>query len=164
MVSHEASISHTAPTQEQLQAARQLIDISGTEGDVEHAIVRLTGTMSVSAPKSKPTKARQEPDLVYEEQRLIVEVKKPGRAKNPDDPTTGSIHGESAFQQLNRYVQSYMNEERSQLQLGERLPWLGVLSDGRNWHAWIWHEDGRNADEWQSPLRAVKSQEHELVI
>lgn len=163
-MSHEAPISHTDPTQAQLQAARHLITISGTEGDVEHAILRLTGTMSVSAPKSKPLKDWQEPDLVYEEQRLIVEVKKPGRAKNPDDPTTGSRHGESAFQQLNRYVRTYMNDERSQLQLTEHIPWLGVLSDGRNWHVWTWRKDGRTAEVWQSSLHAVRGQEHELVI
>ncbi len=78
-------------------------------------------------------------DLVLPGARVVIEVKREGRARNPEDPGTGSRAGESAFEQLYRYVEQRRTEHAQQRGVSDDPGvWRGVVSDGRCWHMWEW--------------------------
>lgn len=98
-------------------------------------------------------------DLYLTNRRVILEIKKAGRLKNgPRHRDTGARPGESAFEQLDRYVRD--ERPREQLHLDRDadgdLPWIGIVTDGQQWWAWEWEprqEDVRDAakenERWQ---------------
>ena len=98
-------------------------------------------------------------DLYLTNRRVILEIKKAGRLKKgPRHRDTGARPGESAFEQLDRYVRD--ERPREQLHLDRDadgdLPWIGIVTDGQQWWAWEWEprqEDVRDAakenERWQ---------------
>lgn len=77
-------------------------------------------------------------DIYLTNRRIIIEVKQPDRlVKGPHTEGTGSRHNESAFEQVWRYIADERPREEEHLdEVDNDLSWLGIVTDGCNWHLW----------------------------
>ena len=75
-------------------------------------------------------------DIHTMHRRCIVEVKRyPRLSRGPDQPNRGSNAGETAYEQLRRYV----DHERGQSTLdGDQIGWRGFITDGIRWWVYAW--------------------------
>ena len=78
--------------------------------------------------------------LYLANRRVAIEVKKAGRLdKGPYAEGTGSRGGETAFEQLERYLKAERARERLYLEDGIRdKNWIGAVTDCRVWYLWEW--------------------------
>lgn len=85
-------------------------------------------------------------DIYLTNRRVVIEVKKEGRLKNGPKAAGTSKPGESAFEQLDRYVRDERRREQRHLDDDVELdaPWVGAVTDGRRW--WIWEWRARHGD------------------
>ena len=83
-------------------------------------------------------------DIHTMHRRCIVEVKRHARlGRGPDSPGSGSGAGETAYDQLRRYVE----RERGQSTLDDtRLAWRGFVTDGLRWWAYEWPLPGDSSE------------------
>ena len=79
-------------------------------------------------------------DLYLTNRRVIIEVKKGGRlSRGPYAEGTGSREGETAFEQLERYLKAERMRERLHLEEDIRdKNWIGAVTDCATWYAWEW--------------------------
>ena len=103
-------------------------------------------------------------DLYLTNRRIILEIKKAGRLKNgPRSRDAGAKPGESAFEQIDRYVRD--ERSREQLHLDQDadgdLPWIGIVTDGQSWWAWEW--EPRQEDVVDVPKENVRWQGQRLT-
>lgn len=102
-----------------------------------------------------------EADIVLPQHRIIIETKRPGLANDPHLPQHRN-NNESPFQQLERYIialRSHFLNRFDLEDLGDRS-WLGIVTDGRIWHAWRWpHRSGAAAEEVCSDFKTNSAEE-----
>ena len=91
--------------------------------------------------------------LYLTNRRILVEVKQAGRLSGgPYADGTGSAKGESAFEQIARYVVAERARERLYLEGDVReKSWIGIVTDGGAWYAWEWQP--RPSDSGDAPSR-----------
>lgn len=68
-------------------------------------------------------------------------MKRDGRLKNgPESEGTGVGQGESAFEQIDRYVRDERGREQRLLDddIEDDSPWVGAVTDCRRWWVWRW--------------------------
>ena len=88
-------------------------------------------------------------DLYLPRRRTVIETKRVGDADEPEKPQARE-NGESPREQLERYLRSETNRELGFLDLEglDTRPWIGIVTDGRIWHAWRYaHESGSIGQE-----------------
>ena len=92
-------------------------------------------------------------DLYLTNRRILIEVKQAGRLSGgPYADGTGSAKGESAFEQIARYVVAERARERLYLEEDVReKSWIGIVTDGGAWYAWEWRP--RPSDSGDAPSR-----------
>lgn len=76
-------------------------------------------------------------DIYIPRYRTIIEAKASGGAAQPEVVRAGQ--GESAREQLERYIEAEVSAELERLSLADdehsRRAWTGIVTDGRHWHA-----------------------------
>lgn len=90
-------------------------------------------------------------DLYVAGRRIVIEVKKKGRADDPKAPGTGSKQDESAFEQLTKYLEYIReNEQRYLDDNDENLdqPWVGIVTDSEIWWIWEWNYTPKIVSGW----------------
>ena len=128
-------------TQEQLQRAQHLLNApqSRHEDNIRQDIGRLLDSLQVDNRITHKTPGG-DADLYLPRRRIVIETKSDGLATDPHRPQPG-YNNETPFQQLERYLLSELEDEKSRLSLDDHpdLRWTGILTDGRIWH--VWHYD-----------------------
>ncbi len=107
------------------------------EKSVEDDLKRLfdaTGCKYESASRV----GNREQDIVIPAARVVIEVKKPGRAVDPYAKGSGGSPDESAFEQLCDYVSKQREDDALRLDQAELEPWRGVVCDDKHFHLWEW--------------------------
>ena len=85
-------------------------------------------------------------DIYLPRHRVVIETKPRGKADNPDRPQPGYEGNETPKQQVERYTLAFMRDELDRLPLEDNeLPWTGILTDGKVWHAWKFPHAERSA-------------------
>ena len=92
-------------------------------------------------------------DIYIPHHRVIIEIKARGLADDPHKPQAGDR--ESPREQLDRYVLSEIRKELGSFEWDPenrfRHPWIGIVTDGRAWHAWRYpHAHDPEAETIQS--------------
>ena len=135
-------------------SAEHLLQFSaGTaERNVEREIANLLEGFGIRVVLDYQTDAGRA-DICCPEHRFIIEVKAPGRATTPHQ-SQGRQGGETAFAQLERYVLAEINRQLGSLNFNGSRRWIGIVTDGRVWHAWSWeHAEGAHArtlrEDWE---------------
>ena len=84
---------------------------------------------------------------------------------NPHEPGSGGSGNESAYEQVNRYVEAICVDERHRLDLIDdvTVPWIGVVTDGEHWHAWVWPGHGGPPQPFLASRRFHPGNEVELL-
>lgn len=130
-----------APTQEQLHQAQRLLDAPQMrhEDNIRQDIARLLDALEIENLITYKT-PRGDADLYLPRRRIVIETKSGGLAADPHRPQPG-YNDETPFQQLERYLLSELEDEKSRLALDDHPDhrWTGILTDGRIWH--VWHYD-----------------------
>ena len=113
------------------------------EGAVQDAVSRWLAGIGVESRPQYRTPAGTA-DLHLMQRRCIIEVKRPGRldagprargsGSDGGGGRGGGDGGESAFEQLERYVLSSRRAEAGE----GALQWRGAITDGRTWWVWEW--------------------------
>ena len=91
-------------------------------------------------PSGGAIRSSDKMDLYLLEERVIIEVKRPGRlSKGPRKKGTGSGGNESAYGQVCRCVADERRQWRfySDGCMGRR-EWIGAVTDGHVWWVWLW--------------------------
>ncbi len=107
---------------------------------------RLFDALRIENLLTYPTEAGPA-DLYLPRRRTVIETKRSGLAADPDRRQAGE-GSETPREQLERYLRAEIEREASIPDLFDteeerRRPWVGVLTDGRNWHAWRYkHQPG----------------------
>ena len=120
------------------RAAQRLLGAnpSHPEDRIRQDIVRLLDSLGIDNLLTFRTRAGPA-DIFLPNRRLFIETKAVGLA---DDPNRGQTreNPETPFQQVERYLTAELNDELGRLPLDEQpdLPWTGIVTDGRVWHAW----------------------------
>ena len=99
-------------------------------------------------------------DIYLTNRRVIIEGKRTGVLKHgPHVEGTGSRPGETAFEQIDRYVRDERNQDQWHIDdyyddtdskdgtttttaAATNEPWLGVVTDCRRWWVWTWKSSG----------------------
>ncbi len=133
--------------QVQVDAAGAVLGAAASEGNVESALAALLKALGATDTVTRETVAGVQPDLRCPTARALFDTKRPGRASDPHRPGTGGSGNESAFQQVDRYIRATCADERDQLDLdgAAQAPWIGVVTDGHDWHSWLWPVHGGEA-------------------
>ena len=150
------------PTQEQLSRARRLLDapIGRHEDNVRQDIGRLLDTLGIDNRITYRTPGG-DADLYLPRRRIFIETKSDGLATDPHRLQPG-YNNETPLQQLERYLLSELEDERSRLALNDHPDqrWTGILTDGRIWHAWHYdHAAGAVAQHRLSAFRPLNADE-----
>lgn len=76
-------------------------------------------------------------DIYLPRRRVFIETKGVGLADNPH-ADQGRDNNETPYEQVARYLIAERNDELGSLFASEQhdVPWTGVVTDGRIWHAW----------------------------
>ena len=127
------------------EAVRRLIRGRRTrpEDNIRQDLGRLLDTMGIENLITYGTPDGPA-DLYLPRRRTIIETKRVGDADEPEKPQARETN-ESPRDQLERYVRSETNRELGYLDLEglDKRPWIGIVTDGRVWHAWRYaHEPG----------------------
>lgn len=149
----------------QVDAAGAVLGAATSEGNVESALAALLKALGAADTVTRETVAGVQPDLRCPTARALFDTKRPGRASDPHRPGTGSRGNESAYEQVDRYVRMICAEERNQLDLvgAERAPWIGVVTDGHDWHAWLWPAHGGEPEQFLRSRTFSAGSEVELL-
>lgn len=119
-------------------AAHRLLnaDPQRPEDGIRQDITMLLNGMGIESLLSYRTSSGPA-DIYLPRRRVFIETKAVGLV---DDPHRRQVRKkeETAFQQVERYLKAEMNDELGRLPLDEQpdLPWTGIVTDGRIWHAW----------------------------
>ena len=141
-------------TSNDVSAAEAVLNIRRTDGEatVQSAIQRLIEAHDVRVTPQYATPGGPV-DLYCHNRRLLLEVKAPGKATDPD-ASQARVNPESPKEQLERYMRSEIERELSELPYLEASPWIGVVTDGLTWHVWRYgHERGAVGQHIRSPWR-----------
>ena len=122
-------------------AQRRLLGVGRGDGEgaVQDAISKWLAGIGVESRPQYRTPAGTA-DLHLMQRRCIIEVKRPGRldagpmARGSGSDGGRSTGGESAFEQLERYVLSSRQAEPGE----GAVQWRGAITDGRVWWVWEW--------------------------
>ena len=120
--------------------ANRLLSGSGgrPEDNIRQDIGRLLDILGHDNLLTYPTAAGPA-DIFLPRLRTLVETKRIGLADDPFKPQTRQGR-ETPLAQLERYVRAEIGSELDLLPFADPAdrdrPWLGVLTDGRVWHAW----------------------------
>ncbi|MDE0703782.1 MAG: hypothetical protein OXH59_08680 [Rhodospirillaceae bacterium] len=129
-----------SPSTQQLEAAWRLLRAPAGlhEDNVRRNVGDLLGSFDVDYTLSYPTPGGPA-DLYLQRRRIIVETKARGLADDPDAPQARE-HNETPQEQLERYLLSELRRDKEMLAFDEHAdrPWVGMLTDGRIWHAWAY--------------------------
>ena len=132
-----------APTREQLEAAHQLRDAPPGlhEDNVRRNVGNLLDSFGIECTFSYPTPGGPA-DLYLQRRRTIIETKARGLAGTPHAPQARD-NPETPLQQLERYLLSELRNEKGMFAFEEHgdRPWVGILTDGFVWHAWLYDHD-----------------------
>lgn len=163
-----------------IRNAKRALNASGSEDDVRYAVARLIESLE---PRQGRPSVRQNyavpgggwADLYCPGFRFVVETKAPVRAADPHKPQARD-GSESPFEQLERYVTALRDDE---LTMGDPGPehhpliepgldlkprdWIGIVTDGRNWHGWRWRHDAGAGAVKLGGLRAEQNAPEVLV-
>ncbi len=143
-------------TENAVTAAKALVVLpSGSnEATIKQHLAELLSAMNIQSALEHPTGSGYI-DLFCYRIRTVIEVKKRGRAGDPEKPQSGR-DSKSPKQQIEEYIKSQIfrdqKEKRSRLVSedvqrrgtlfpeGEdlNLSWNGILTDGKIWHLWQW--------------------------
>ena len=99
-------------------------------------------------------------DLYVPARRIVMEVKEKGRADDPNKRDTGSTPGETAFEQLSRYLESERcNEQRYLDEDDENIdqPWVGIVTDSQVWWIWEWNYTPKLVHDWKGSRLTVSN-------
>ena len=102
-------------------------------------------------------------DIYLPRRRVFIETKGVGLADNPH-ADQGRENNETPFDQVKRYLIAERNDELGSLFASEQhdLPWTGIVTDGRIWHAWRFpHTHKTNA---KCVLDGVRPQNEEELL
>lgn len=117
------------------------VSASDSEGDIRQTIGNLLDALGVETRIEYPTPAGPA-DIYCPNRRIVVEVKALGGAHDPDKIQT-TEGGETPKQQVERYLRAETKKELSRFPFLGDQPWIGVVTDGRVWHAWRYpHQPG----------------------
>ena len=129
-----------SPSTQQLDAARQLLEASPGlhEDNIRRNVGDLLGSFGVDYTLSYSTPGGPA-DLYLQRRRTIVETKARGLADNPHAPQARE-NNETPLEQLERYLLSELRRDKEMFAFDEHSdrPWVGILTDGRVWHAWAY--------------------------
>ena len=152
-------------TRVQVDAARAVLGAAASEGNVESALAALLKALGAADTVTRETVAGVQPDLRCPTVRALFDTKRPGRASDPHRAGTGGRGSESAHQQVDRYIRAIDAEERDQLDLvsAARAPWIGVVTDGHDWHAWLWPAHGGEPERFLRSRAFSAGSELELL-
>ena len=132
------------PTREQLDAAQQLRDAPPGlhEDNVRRNVGDLLGAFGIEYTLSYPTPDGPA-DLYLQRRRTIIETKARGLAGDPHAPQQARDNPETPLQQLERYLLSELRSEKEMFAFEEHADrhWVGILTDGCIWHAWLYDHD-----------------------
>ncbi len=111
------------------------------EDNVRRNVGDFLGSFDVDYTLSYPTPGGPA-DLYLQRRRTIIETKARGLARDPHAPQARE-NNESPLQQLERYVLSELRRDKEMFAFDERAerPWVGILTDGRVWHAWVYDNE-----------------------
>ena len=151
------------PDPQAVKACERLLNTpaSAPEDTVRQNISRLLDLLDVECLFSYATDDGPA-DIYLPRRRIFFETKRAGGAVNPDSVDAST--GESPRQQLERYLRSEIASELDQFDFqdeGERSrTWVGILTDGRVWHAWRYaHEEGSVGETIFTGLRPANGEE-----
>lgn len=140
---HDGERLGATPTTEQMEAARQLLHASPRlhEDNVRRNVGDLLGSFGVEYTLSYPTPGGPA-DLYLQRRRIIIETKARGLAGDPHAPQVRE-NNESPLEQLERYLLSELRRDREMFVFDEHAErqWVGILTDGRVWHAWVYDNE-----------------------
>ena len=128
------------PTDRQLQAAKKLL--AGTrdlpEDNIRQNLGRLLDAMGIENVLTYRTR-RGPADVYLPRRRIFIETKCVGRADNSGNRQTNE-NNETPLEQLSRYIHAEIESELEMLEFAseeeQTLRWVGILTDGKIWHAW----------------------------
>ena len=119
-------------------AAHRLLnaDRERPEDGIRQDIIRLLDAMQIESLLSYKTPSGPA-DIYLPNRRVFIETKIVGLVDDPHRRQPREKE-ETAFQQVERYLKAEMNDELGRLPLDDQpdLPWTGIVTDGRIWHAW----------------------------
>ncbi|MYJ20324.1 MAG: SAM-dependent DNA methyltransferase, partial [Rhodothermaceae bacterium] len=106
------------------------------EDQIRQDLVRMLDELDIENLLSYRTPAGPA-DIYLPRRRVFIETKGIGLADNPH-AGQGRGNDETPFEQVTRYLTAEMNDELGSLFASEQhdLPWTGIVTDGRTWHAW----------------------------
>ena len=135
--------SNSALTTEQLGVAGQLLHTPARlhEDNVRRNVGDLLRSFGVDYMLSYQTPGGPA-DLYLQRRRIIIETKARGLAVDPHAPQARE-NNETPLQQLERYLLSELRRDKEMLAFDEHAdrPWVGILTDGRIWHAWAYDNE-----------------------
>jgi len=126
------------PGRDTIRAAQRLLAANPNrpEDRIRQDIGRLLDSLEIDNLLTFRTRAGPA-DIFLPNRRVFIETKAAGLADDPHRAQTRE-NPETPFQQLERYLTAEMGDELGRLPLDDQpdLPWTGVVTDGRVWHAW----------------------------
>ena len=127
-----------------MAAAQRLLDArpGDLEDHIRQNIVRLLDKLAIDNRLGFRTGGGVA-DIFLPRRRIFIETKAVGLADDPHRPQQRDSH-ETPFEQLGRYLLAEMRDESSRLPFDDsaQLPWTGIVTDGRVWHAWRFDQQG----------------------
>lgn len=152
------------PNKEQIDAARRILNSrqDQMEEPIRRNIITLLEKFDIECNAPYPTDDGPA-DIYCPRYRLFIETKASGNAGNPNQPQAG-YDNESPREQLERYLFSEIKRVKGMLDLdaiGDRR-WVGILTDGHVWHAWIY--DHHTASVAREEFRDLRPKTPEDLI
>ena len=132
------------------------------EDQIRQDLVRMLDELGIHNILSYKTPAGVA-DIYLPRRRVFIETKGAGLADNPH-ADQGRGNNETPFEQVKRYLIAERNDELGSLFASEQhdLPWTGIVTDGRTWHAWRFpHTHETNA---KCVLDGVRPQNKEELL
>ena len=148
--------SSVTPTSDQIKNARWLLrdSVGKPEDFIRKRLGSLLHSMGIDYELSYPPPLAAGPcDIYLPRRRTIMETKTTGLANYPDKPQSRN-NAESPKQQLERYLHAEIDYELQSFDFdGEsKRPWIGILTDGKLWHAWRYPHEHKAAG---TPIRTA---------
>ena len=120
------------------RAAHRLLNANPKrlEDNIRQDIIQLLHGLKIESLLSYRTHTGPA-DIYLPNRRVFIEVKAVGLANEPHVPQARK-NAETTFQQVERYLRAEMDDELGRFPLDDQpdLPWTGIVTDGRIWHAW----------------------------
>lgn len=132
-----------ADQMQQLELGERVLGFppSASEGDIQQCIGQFLESFGVEIRVNFLTPGGRA-DIYCPNRRIFVEVKAVGLAANPEKAQARE-GGETPKEQLERYLRSEMKKELTRFPFLGDQAWVGIVTDGRVWHAWRYpHRSG----------------------